>query len=101
MLHEPYHLLLVLAPNQEMLLLPQKHVRWHHNGASGSLVLPLTKSGQRSGVIETVRFDDPLVVRLLKALCNKLQPEDTLFGARSRSSTSSGTCCFKIWVSSL
>ena len=65
----------------ELQSLRRSHVQWSSSGASGVLILPWTKSGERSGAPETVTFSDPPVARFLRLACERVRPEDRLFTA--------------------
>ena len=56
----------------EALNAATNHVTWSKPGRRGVLALPLTKSGQRSGVPEAVTIFDPLVAALLFCLLESL-----------------------------
>lgn len=63
----------------ELLTLRRSHVRWSPSGDSGVLLLPWTKSGERTGAPETVSFSDALVCHYLRRACALVPPEARLF----------------------
>ena len=56
----------------ELLSLRRAHVRFAASHLHGVLLLPWTKSGERTAAPESVAFNDPLVSRLLDLACARV-----------------------------
>ena len=63
----------------EMLSLCRHHIQWNDDMTAGVIVLPWTKSGQRAGCTESVSFNDPIVVGILRHACSLVGPFGPLF----------------------
>ena len=62
----------------ELLSLRRAHVGYADSRLHGVLLLPWTKSGERTGAPESVVFNDPLVFRLLDLACAHVTEADRI-----------------------
>lgn len=66
------------ARSGELFSAQKSHFAIDDRTGEGVWRLPLTKSGQRAGVEESITINDPWVGHLIKQYCSNLQPGDTL-----------------------
>jgi len=62
----------------ELFAAKKSHFMLSETRLKGTWVLPLSKSGQRHGVAESIALSDPWVVSLVATYLQRLQPEQTL-----------------------